>query len=77
MTVLKDGQPLIQIPLNTKKIMDLSNQKIEPINMPEECDTCGFTNFNIGGTLQNQKLTIKVSCMKCGNHIQKINQKIS
>jgi hypothetical protein len=38
----------------------------EPILIPTNCPQCGFPNFNIHGVKQDQTLTIKVSCMRCG-----------
>jgi hypothetical protein len=57
-------------------IKDIMNEKngeyLDLLIIPELCQNCGSTNFNIWGVKQNQKLEIKISCMKCGKPSQKI-----
>jgi predicted RNA-binding Zn-ribbon protein involved in translation (DUF1610 family) len=59
--------PIIQAKKNTDNSANLA-----PLTIPEDCPTCGFTNFNIWGVKQNSKLEITITCMKCGKPNQKI-----
>jgi hypothetical protein len=36
------------------------------IAVPLKCSSCGFSNFNIWGTLTGGRLRVEVRCMKCG-----------
>ena len=52
------------------------SEDLEPLTIPGDCPKCGFPNFNIWGVKQNNKLEIKITCMRCGKPNQKIIYKV-
>ena len=75
MTILKEST-LLQLSLKKEEQTKSVGRQIESIYLPDECDTCNFSNYNIEGLLQNTRLLVKVSCMRCGTPLQKIDHKI-
>ena len=36
------------------------------VQIPDECHSCGLTNFNVTGLRQSGETSIRVTCMRCG-----------
>jgi len=36
------------------------------LQIPTSCKKCGFHNFNLWGTITNEKMKIEWRCMRCG-----------
>jgi hypothetical protein len=63
--------------VSIKKRDRSGSKNLDTLIITENCPTCKFPNYNIHGVKQNNELMITLSCMSCGNKIQKINQKFS
>jgi len=49
--------------------------KVE-VDIPGSCGGCGFSNFNIWGTITYGKMRLEVRCMRCGKPQSMLNLNI-
>ena len=60
--------------INLRMLRNTPSKMTDILEIPDKCDNCGFTNFNIWGVKQNSDFKVSVSCMRCGILVNKLDK---